>query len=78
MADLKIPILRFESVIWVVTAYLLGYTVAMPLLGRLADVHGYRRVYLLSLVVFTIGTTLASPSPGSGRGSTVAWSRSTR
>ncbi len=60
MADLKIPILRFESVIWVITAYLLGYTVAMPLLGRLADVHGYRRVYLLSLVVFTIGTTLVA------------------
>ncbi|MCY4557128.1 MAG: MFS transporter [Chloroflexi bacterium] len=60
MADLKIPILRFESVIWVVTAYLLGYTAAMPLLGRLADVHGYRRIYLLSLAVFVIGTTLVA------------------
>ena len=40
MADLKVPIFRLESVIWVVTAYLLGYTVAMPVLGRLADVHG--------------------------------------
>ena len=60
MADLKIPILRFESVIWIVTAYLLGYTAAMPLLGRLADVHGYRRVYLLSLSVFAIGTTLVA------------------
>ena len=60
MADLKIPILRFESVIWVVTAYLLGYTAAMPLLGRLADVRGYRRIYLLSLAVFAIGTTLVA------------------
>ena len=60
MADLKIPILRFESVIWVVTAYLLGYTAVMPLLGRLADVHGYRRVYLLSLAVFAIGTALVA------------------
>ena len=60
MADLKIPILRLESVIWVVTAYLLGYTAAMPLLGRLADVHGYRRVYLLSLAVFAIGTALVA------------------
>lgn len=56
MADLKIPLLRIDAVIWVVTAYLLGYTAAMPLLGRLADVHGYRRVYLLSLAVFAIGT----------------------
>ena len=60
MADLKIPILRLESVIWVVTAYLLGYTAAMPLLGRLADVHGYRRIYLLSLLVFAVGTTLVA------------------
>ncbi len=60
MADLKIPIVRFESVIWVVTAYLLGYTAAMPLLGRLADAHGYRRVYLLSLAVFAIGTALVA------------------
>ena len=60
MADLKIPIVRFESVMWVVTAYLLGYTAAMPLLGRLADVHGYRRVYLLSLAAFAIGTALVA------------------
>ena len=62
MADLKIPVLRLESVIWVVTAYLLGYTAAMPLLGRLADVHGYRRVYLLSLAVFGVGTALVGLS----------------
>lgn len=62
MADLKVPVLRLEAVIWVVTAYLLGYTVAMPLLGRLADVHGYVRVYWASLVVFGIGTTLVALS----------------
>ena len=60
MTDLKIPILRLETVIWVVTVYLLGYTASMPLLGRLADVHGYRRVYLLSLAVFAIGTALVA------------------
>ena len=62
MADLKVPIIRLESVIWVVTAYLLGYTVAMPLLGRLADVHGYVRVYWTSLAVFGVGTTLVALS----------------
>ncbi len=62
MADLKVPIIRLESVIWVVTAYLLGYTVAMPLLGRLADVHGYVRIYWASLAVFSIGTTLVALS----------------
>ena len=62
MADLKVPIIRLESVIWVVTAYLLGYTVAMPLLGRLADVHGYVRIYWASLAVFGVGTTLVALS----------------
>ncbi len=60
MADLKVPVLRLEAVIWVVTAYLLGYTIAMPLLGRLADVHGYARIYWVSLAVFSVGTTLVA------------------
>ena len=62
MADLKVPIFRLETVIWIVTAYLLSYTVAMPLLGRLADVHGYRLVYHASLGIFAVGTTLVALS----------------
>ena len=66
MNDLKVPVFRLESVIWVVTSYLLGYTIAMPLLGRLADVHGYARIYLASLAVFGVGTTLVALSGQSG------------
>ena len=62
MVDLKIQLARLEAVIWVVTAYLLGYTVAMPLLGRLADVYGYTRIYQCSLLVFCVGTTLVALS----------------
>lgn len=62
MADLKVELFRLESVIWVVTAYLLGYTAAMPTLGRLADVYGYRRLYLASLGIFAVGTTLVALS----------------
>ena len=62
MADLKIQIARLEAVIWVVTAYLLGYTVAMPLIGRLADVYGYTRLYQCSLLVFCVGTVLVALS----------------
>ena len=60
MLDLKVPITELDRVSWVVTAYLLGYTVAMPLVGRLADVYGYARVYQVSLVVFMVGTTLVA------------------
>ena len=62
MADLKVTLFRLETVIWIVTAYLLGYTVAMPVIGRLADVYGYRRMYLISLAVFAAGTTLVAVS----------------
>ncbi len=47
---------------WVVTAYLLGYTVTLPLMGRVADVYGRRRVYLGCLAVFLIGSVVAALS----------------
>ncbi len=60
MLDLKIPITELDRVSWIITAYLLGYTVAMPLIGRLGDVYGYPRVYQASLIVFCIGTSLVA------------------
>ena len=62
MLDLKIPFTQLDRVSWIVTAYLLGYTVAMPLIGRLGDVYGYARVYQVSLVVFSVGTSLVAIS----------------
>ena len=38
MLDLKIPATELDRASWIITAYLLGYTAAMPLIGRLADV----------------------------------------
>lgn len=63
MLDLKIPFTELDRVSWVVTAYLLGYTVAMPLIGRIGDVYGYPRVYQAGLVIFTVGTCLVAVSP---------------
>ena len=60
MLDLKIPITELDRASWIITSYLLGYTVAMPLIGRVADVYGYPRVYQLSLMVFIAGTTLVA------------------
>jgi len=50
---------------WIVNGYLLAYVVAMPLAGRLADVWGARRLFLVSLVVFIAGSLVA------GRGQTL-------
>ena len=63
MLDLKVPITELDRAAWIVTAYLLGYTAAMPLVGRIADVYGYSRVYRASLVVFILGTILVAVAP---------------
>ena len=60
MVDLKIPIARLDRVSWIITAYLLGYTVAMPLIGRMADVYGYKLVYRCALAVFCAGSALVA------------------
>ena len=63
MLDLRIPLVELNRASWIVTAYLLGYTVAMPVVARIADVYGYSRTYKASLVVFTTGTCLVAVSP---------------
>ena len=64
MLDLKIPVADLDRATWIITAYLLGYTVAMPLIGRLADVYGYPRIYQASLVAFALGSLLVAVSDG--------------
>jgi EmrB/QacA subfamily drug resistance transporter len=43
---------------WVFTAYMLTSTVTVPLYGKLGDVYGRKRLFLLSIVVFLIGSAL--------------------
>lgn len=48
---------------WAITAYLLASAIFLLPLGRLADIHGRRRMYLLGTIlytIFTLVTTLAS------------------
>lgn len=60
IADLEIPITRLDDATWIVTAYLLGYTAAMPLIGRAADVYGYRPLLLVACVLFAAGSWWAA------------------
>src|SRR5438477_2614646 len=61
--DLQIPITEIDKAAWVVTAYLLGYTAALPLMGRVADVYGQRRIYLFSLGLFIFGSLMCALAP---------------
>jgi len=63
LGDLDIAVDEFGQASWIVNGYLLGYTVALPLMGRLADVHGHFRVFVLGLVIFMGGSVLVALSP---------------
>jgi MFS family permease len=64
--DLNIPVTELDRAAWVVTAYLLGYTVALPLMGRVADVYGQRRIYMISLGIFLLGSVACALAPNLG------------
>lgn len=49
--------------IWAVTIYVLFFAVTMPLFGRLGDMYGYRRTYLLGISVFGLSSALAAFAP---------------
>src|ERR671915_399473 len=44
---------------WVFTAYLLTSTASVPIWGRLSDLYGRRRLYLIGIVVFLVGSALS-------------------
>ncbi|MFF5290365.1 MFS transporter [Paractinoplanes globisporus] len=52
-----------EDISWVLTAYLLAASVLTPILGRLGDMVGKRRVMLVVLVILAAGTLLAALAP---------------
>jgi EmrB/QacA subfamily drug resistance transporter len=41
---------------WIVNAYLLAYVVAMPLAGRAADLFGARLLFIVALMLFSLGS----------------------
>lgn len=48
---------------WLITVYLIVATIATPAMGRLADLHGRRRMLLIGLGVFTAGSAGAALAP---------------
>ncbi len=58
---------------WIVNAYLLAYVVAMPLAGRGADLWGARRLYVVALLLFVIGSAGAGLSRMAGPDEGLAW-----
>jgi EmrB/QacA subfamily drug resistance transporter len=51
---------------WVLTAYLLSASIMTPILGRLGDMIGKKRVFVATLVALAIGSLLAAVAPSIG------------
>jgi EmrB/QacA subfamily drug resistance transporter len=56
VVDLQIPFDRIDQAAWVVSGYLLGYTVSLPLMGRFSDLRGRRLSITIALVAFAVGS----------------------
>jgi EmrB/QacA subfamily drug resistance transporter len=61
--DLKTDL---NSVVWVTSGYLLAYVVPLLLSGRLGDMFGPKRLYLIGLVIFTAASAWCGFSTTAG------------
>jgi EmrB/QacA subfamily drug resistance transporter len=51
---------------WVLTAYLLSASIMTPILGRLGDMIGKKRIFVATLVALAVGSLLAAVAPSIG------------
>ena len=61
LAELAIPFdSGLDSASWIVTGYLLAYSISLMFTGRLSDLIGRRRVYIACLLTFMAGSVLVA------------------
>jgi len=47
---------------WVFTIYILFFMLGTPLMAKLSDIYGRKSIYILDILLFTIGTILTIAS----------------
>ncbi len=48
------------AISWIISGYLLGYVIVMPLMGRVSDLWGRRRVLIGCLALFALGSFICA------------------
>ena len=56
----------FESFAWVGTAYIVTSAIATPLLGKLSDLYGRRRIFQITMFIFLVGSFLCGAAGSMG------------
>ncbi len=64
---INIPFTQLDHAAWIISGYLLGFIIAMPLMGRVSDIYGRRRIFLLCLSIFGVGSILCGLAPTLGQ-----------
>lgn len=71
--DLEIQVTQLDQAAWIVSGYLLGYVVVMPLMGRISDLYGRRQVLLICLTIFALGSLFCGLAPRPGNWNDLAF-----
>src|SRR3990172_9535575 len=57
--DLQLPFqTSLDDAAWIVSGYLLAYTVSLTFMGRVSDLVGRRKVYIMCLSLFMLGSLM--------------------
>jgi EmrB/QacA subfamily drug resistance transporter len=57
----------FDELSWVVSAFLVAATVTVPLYGKLSDLYGRRRMFVVSISIFLLGSALCGAAQSMGQ-----------
>ena len=66
MANVGIGVDQLQAATPIISGFLLGYVVVMPLLGRLSDLYGRRPLLILCLAVFAGGSLVTASATDLG------------
>ena len=58
LMDMKVGINELDKASWTITGYLIGYTAILPLMGNISDKIGWKSAYIISLLIFGLGSIL--------------------
>ncbi|MEQ8675199.1 MAG: MFS transporter [Aggregatilineales bacterium] len=65
IVDLELPPQTgLDDAAWILSAYLLAYTVGLAIMGRISDLIGRRAVYAICLIIFIVGSVLVAIAHG--------------